>query len=262
MATAEPVGSKEFDEGDVRWGGRDVVLDAIRLAAFGRAADYLQVDKGLAGVPVRRPCAACAISRVRVWIFEMAQALRLTALGMQSGRQLSISDSEADKLVMLPWVTILTRAKLAQGGEACDINVVVDDSVRLLDNDDAGVWARKAPKNHGRRPKGSAIIDLERQALLVTPQVLEAVWEEVGSFPVAKTDDIAHVSEVVRETMKRWSEVAREGAESGSLEGTGKGARELAGDEHGWRVISAEKGLHLLESERSRRRRCNLLSDS
>jgi hypothetical protein len=31
----------------------------------------------------------------------MAQALRLTALGMQSGRQLSISDSEADKLVML-----------------------------------------------------------------------------------------------------------------------------------------------------------------
>ncbi len=62
---------------------------------------------------------------------------------MQSGWQLSISNSEADKLVMLPWVTVLTRAKLAQGGEACDINVVVDDSVRLLDNDDAGVWARK-----------------------------------------------------------------------------------------------------------------------
>jgi hypothetical protein len=162
MATAEPVGSKEFDEGDVRWGSRGVVLDAIRLAAFGRAADYLQVDKGLAGVPVRRPCAACAISRVRVWVFEMAQALRLTALGMQCGRQLSISDSEADKLVMLPWVTVLTRAKLAQGGETCDINVVVDDSVRLFDNDDAGVWARKAPKNHGRRPKGPAIIDLER----------------------------------------------------------------------------------------------------
>jgi len=56
---------------------------------------------------------------------------------------------------------------------------------------------------------------------------------------VAKTDDVAHVSEVVRETMKRWSEIAREGAESGGLEGTGKGARELAGDEHGWRVISA-----------------------
>jgi len=69
--------------------------------------------------------------------------------------------------------------------------------------------------------------------------VLEAVWEEVGSFPVAKTDNIAHVSEVVRETMKRRSEIAREGAESGGLEGTGKGAGELAGDEHGWRVISA-----------------------
>jgi hypothetical protein len=161
MATAEPVGSKECDEGDVRRGSRGVVLDAIRLAAFG-CTDYVQVDKGLAGVPVRRPCAACAISRVRVWVFEMAQALRLTALGMQSVRQLSISNSEADKLVMLPWVTVLTRAELAQGGEACDINVVVDDSVRLLDNDDAGVWARKAPKNHGRRPKGSAIIDLER----------------------------------------------------------------------------------------------------
>jgi hypothetical protein len=69
--------------------------------------------------------------------------------------------------------------------------------------------------------------------------VLEAVWEEVGSFPVAKTDDIPHVSEVVRETMKRWSEIAREGAEPGGLEGTGKGARELTGNEHGWRVISA-----------------------
>jgi len=56
---------------------------------------------------------------------------------------------------------------------------------------------------------------------------------------VAKTDDIAHVSEVVRETMKRRSEIAGEGAESGGLEGTGKGTRELAGDEHGWRVISA-----------------------
>ena len=79
---------------------------------------------------------------------------------------------------------------------------------------------------------------------------------------MAKTDDIAHVSEVVRETMKRWSEIAREGAESGGLEGAGKGAGELAGDEHGWRVISAQKGLHLLEIERSRRRRCNPLSDS
>ncbi len=56
---------------------------------------------------------------------------------------------------------------------------------------------------------------------------------------MAKTDDIAHVSEVMRETMKRWSEIAREGAEAGGLEGTGKGAGELAGDEHGWRVISA-----------------------
>jgi hypothetical protein len=56
---------------------------------------------------------------------------------------------------------------------------------------------------------------------------------------VAKTDNIAHVSEIVRETMKRWSEIAREGAESGGSEGTGKGARELAGDEHGWRVVSA-----------------------
>jgi hypothetical protein len=82
MATAEPVGSKEFDEGDVRRSSRGVVLDAVRLAAFGRAADYLQVDKSLAGVPVRRPCAACAISRVRVRVFEMAQTLRLTALGM------------------------------------------------------------------------------------------------------------------------------------------------------------------------------------
>jgi hypothetical protein len=69
--------------------------------------------------------------------------------------------------------------------------------------------------------------------------VLEAVREEVGSFPVAKTDDIAHVSEVVRETMKRWSEIAREGAEPGCLEGTGKGAREFAGDEHGRRILSA-----------------------
>ena len=56
---------------------------------------------------------------------------------------------------------------------------------------------------------------------------------------MAKTDDIPHVSEVVRETMKRWSEIAREGAEPSGLEGAGKGAREFAGDEHGWRVISA-----------------------
>jgi hypothetical protein len=113
MATAEPVGSKECDEGDVRWGSRGVVLDAIRLAAFGRAADHLQVYQGLAGVPVRRPCAACAISRVRVWVFEMAQALRLTVLGMQSGRQLSVANSEADKFVVLPGITVLACAKLA-----------------------------------------------------------------------------------------------------------------------------------------------------
>jgi hypothetical protein len=69
--------------------------------------------------------------------------------------------------------------------------------------------------------------------------VLKAAREEVGSFPVAKTNDVAHVSEVVGEAMKRWSEVAREGAEPGCLESTGKGTRELAGDKHGWRIFSA-----------------------
>jgi hypothetical protein len=162
VAAAEPVGSKEHDESNVRGGNSGVILNTVRLAALGLAAGYLQVDKGLASVPVRRPRAARAISRVRVGVLEMAQALRLTALGVQGWRQLSVPNSEADKLVMLPWVAVLARAKLAQGGEARDINVVIDDGVRLLDNDDAGVRAREAPKNHSRRPEGSAVIDFER----------------------------------------------------------------------------------------------------
>ena len=69
--------------------------------------------------------------------------------------------------------------------------------------------------------------------------MLKAAREEVGSLPVAKANDVAHVPEVVGEAMKRGSEVAREGAEPGSLEGAGKGTRELAGDKHGWRILSA-----------------------
>jgi hypothetical protein len=69
--------------------------------------------------------------------------------------------------------------------------------------------------------------------------VLKAAREEVGSFPVAQTNDVAHVSEVVRKAMECGSKIAREGAKPGGLEGAGKGTRELAADKHGWRILSA-----------------------
>jgi hypothetical protein len=113
VAAAEPVGSKKRDESDVRRVDSGVVFDVVRVGASRLAAGYLQVDKGLAGVPVRRPRTACAIARVRIWVLEVAQALRLAALGVQSGRQLSVPNSEADKFVVLPGVTVLACAKLA-----------------------------------------------------------------------------------------------------------------------------------------------------
>jgi hypothetical protein len=113
VAAAEPVGSKKRDESDVRRVDSGVVFDVVRVGAFRLAAGYLQVDKGLAGVPVRRPRTACAIARVWVRVLEVAQALRLAALGMQTRRQLSVANSEADKFVVLPRITVLACAKLA-----------------------------------------------------------------------------------------------------------------------------------------------------
>jgi hypothetical protein len=152
---------------------------------------------------------------------------------------LGVSDGEADKLVMLSRITVLTRAKLAERGKASDVDVVIDNGVGLLDNDDIGVWAGEAPENHSRGPEGAAVIDLEREALVVASQVLKAVWKEVGSFPVAETHDIAHVPEVVRKAVKSQPEIAGEGAEPGGLESVGEGTGEFASHEHGRCTLSA-----------------------
>ena len=124
----------------------------------------------------------------------MAQALRLTALGMRSRRQLCVSNCEAYELVVLPWIPVLACAKFAERGEFGNVDIVVHECVWLLHDDNIGIWAREAPEYHGRCPEGTAVIDFERQALFVAPQVLKTVGEEISTLPVAKADDVSHVT--------------------------------------------------------------------
>jgi hypothetical protein len=149
----------------------------------------------------------------------MAQALRLTAFGMRSRRRLRISNSEAYKFIVLPRIPVLARAEFAERGEFGNVDIVVHERVRLLDDDNIGVWASEAPEYHSRRPEGAAVIDFERQALLVASQVLKAVGEEVSTLPMAKANDVSHITKVVREAVKRRPEIARDGAKPCGLEG-------------------------------------------
>jgi hypothetical protein len=149
----------------------------------------------------------------------MAQALRLTALGMRSRRQLCVSNCEAYELVVLPWIPVLACAKFAERGEFGNVDIVVHECVWLLHDDNIGIWAREAPEYHGRCPEGTAVIDFERQALFVAPQVLKTVGEEVSTLPVAEADDVSHVTAVVREAVKRRPEIARDSAKPCGLEG-------------------------------------------
>ncbi len=56
----------------------------------------------------------------------------------------------------------MTSAKFAEGCESGDVDIVVYDSVWLLYDNDAGVWAREAPEHHSRCPEGTAVVDFER----------------------------------------------------------------------------------------------------
>jgi len=168
---------------------------------------------------VGRPRATRAVACVGVWVLEMAQALRLTALGMRSRRQLCVSNCEAYELVVLPWIPVLACAKFAERGEFGNVDIVVHECVWLLHDDNIGVWAREAPEYHGRCPEGTAVIDFERQALFVAPQVLKTVGEEVSTLPVAEADDVSHVTAVVREAVKRRPKIARDSAKPCGLEG-------------------------------------------
>ncbi len=110
-------------------------------------------------------------------------------------------------------------AKFAERGEFGNVDIVVHECVWLLHDDNIGVWAREAPEYHGRRPEGTAVIDFERQALFVAPQVLKTVGEEISALPVAKADDVSHITAVVREAVKRRPEIARDSAKPCGLEG-------------------------------------------
>jgi len=93
--------------------------------------------------------------------------------------------------------------KLEERREAGDVDVIVYDSVRLLDDDHVRVRAGEAPKYHSRRPKGATVIDLRRQTSVIASKVLKAVREEVSPVPESEAHDVTNIPLIMGKSMER-----------------------------------------------------------
>ena len=138
----------------------------------------------------------------------MTRPVLLTGYRMRRRAEASVDDREAHKLVVLRWIAVLAGAEFVDGGKRRHVDVVVHDSIRLLNHDHSRVGAGEAPEYHCAGPECAAVVDLEVKTVLVTPKVLEAVGEEVSPLPVPKPDDIAYVSQVMREVVERRPQIA------------------------------------------------------
>ena len=107
--------------------------------------------------------------------------------------QAGVSDCQPDKLIALCWVTILAGVKFEERGESGDVDIVIDDGVRLLDDHHARMWAREAPQDHSRCPECPTVVYFEGKAAVVAAKMLEAIRKEIGAFPTLQADDSAYV---------------------------------------------------------------------
>ena len=83
--------------------------------------------------------------------------------------------------------------------------------------------ASEAPEHHRTSPECAAVMDLEVKTVLVAPQVLEAVGEEVSPFPVPKSDDIAYVAQVMREVVECGPQITGQCAKPPGLKDDSEG---------------------------------------
>ena len=164
-----------------------------------------------------------------------------------------VDDRETHKLVVLGRIAVLAGAEFVDRGKRRHVDVVVHDGIRLLDHDHSCVGAGEAPEHHRTSPECAAVVDLEVEAVLVAPQVLEAVGEEVSSLPVPKPDDIAYVSQVVREVVERGPQIAGQGAKSPGSKSDREGTRELTRDQDRGRLIREEETADVCKGQRRRR---------
>ena len=130
-----------------------------------------------------------------------------------------VDDRETHKLVVLRWIAVLAGAEFVDGCKRRHVDVVVHNSIRLLDHDHSCVGASEAPEYHRTSPECAAVVDLKVKTVLVAPQVLEAVGKEVSPFPVPKSDDIAYVALVMREVVECGPQITGQGAKPPGLKG-------------------------------------------
>ena len=96
--------------------------------------------------------------------------------------------------------------------------VVADDRVWLLDQHHVGISAQ-AEDDHQAPPERAAVCDLEGQAVLVGPQLLEARREEVGAVPMLKRQHQPNIEADVHPSLIAVTLVNRDGETAPPLEG-------------------------------------------
>jgi hypothetical protein len=147
----------------------------------------------------------------------------------------------------------LAGVKFEERGESGDVDIVIDDGVRLLDDHHARMGAREAPQDHSRCPECPTVVYFEGKAAVVAAKMLEAIRKEIGALPTLQADDVTYVPLVVRKAMECGAKVARESAVSLRPEDGGEGTREFAGDEDSGRF---RRGKQISNALKSQRRDC------